>query len=221
MAERKYYPLPRETRGPFDKVLFLDIDGVLNNDHYDPEKPAVDEEMVANLAYIIRETHAHIVLSSSWKFAWRKLEENDFVPQGRRDEDVLLLKQLLDRWDLVIEDFTPESDTGPYARPHEIRAWLLNHCEVTSFVILDDDDFWTFGWMNKHFVCTATPTGSVKWPGYLETTRGLTLDHAREAVSILNDGCPLSYSQQARDKDDIYRKRIRERKKALGTQKGQ
>ena len=55
------------------KVLFLDIDGVLNPKWWDRKKHvdiyggAFDPKAVANLAQIIEKTGAEIVISSSWK----------------------------------------------------------------------------------------------------------------------------------------------------------
>ena len=62
------------------KVLFLDIDGVLNTDrqHWHCQMNGItpvdefgyefDHKAVVNLATILEETDAEIVISSSWKF---------------------------------------------------------------------------------------------------------------------------------------------------------
>ena len=60
------------------KIIFLDIDGVLNTKEWhsrmtkdtpkDEYGYAFDPVAVANLAHIIEETGATIVISSSWKF---------------------------------------------------------------------------------------------------------------------------------------------------------
>lgn len=208
-------PEPTED-DPMEKVVFLDIDGVLNDDMHELGKPAIDSYMADILAYIICQTDAHIVLSSSWKEAWARFAENGYEPQSKRDDDLVLLKRLLDRNDLVIEGGTPTWGSGPAARPHEIRAWLLTHPNVRSFVILDDDDFWEFGWMNAHFVCTQTENGEIGWPGWPRTDRGLTMEHARKAIAILNDACPLSLAQERRERDDAYLARIRRQRRERG-----
>lgn len=212
MRDRSYFPLP-DRDDPFEKVIFLDIDGVLNDDHHVPGTPVIDEKLVSYLALIVCRTNARIVLSSSWKHAWRRFEEAGFVPQSRYDDDLVELKEKLDHFDLVIDDITPDSGSGPDSRPQEIRGWLLTHGNVRSFVILDDDDFWTFGWMDSHFVCTQTDTDEVRWPGYVSTTRGLTLEHAKSAIAILNDCPPLSRQDERRTQDDVYLARIREQRK--------
>lgn len=48
-----------------EKAIFLDIDGVLNDDHFGIK---IEEERVALLAKIVKETGASIVLSSSWRY---------------------------------------------------------------------------------------------------------------------------------------------------------
>lgn len=203
-----YFRMPSH-KDDFDKVIFLDIDGVLNNDKHVPGTPVIDESRVAYLAYVVASTNARIILSSSWKRAWLRFVQNGYHATGRYDGDLELLKKLFDRYDLVVDGYTPESDSGPYARPHEIRAWLLDHPNVTSFVILDDDDFWAFGWLDRFFVCTQTETDEVAWPGYVRTTRGMTLEHAKQAIAILNADVPLSRSDERRAADDIYMARVR------------
>ena len=49
------------------KVIFLDIDGVLNQDNGGAK---IEEQFVRRLAHIVEETGAEIVLSSSWRGAY-------------------------------------------------------------------------------------------------------------------------------------------------------
>lgn len=105
------------------KVLFLDIDGVLNTPKliktfgYD----YIDPVLVAIVAKIVNETSAKIVLSSTW----RKEEVN------RR-----LVEEALAQHYLEIHDCTPVFD-GWVDRCEEIREWLSDN-EVSKFAILDD-----------------------------------------------------------------------------------
>ena len=62
------------------KVIFLDIDGVLNTGAY-RENPDVDyfeqpisEEHMPLLEYLVKSTGAKIVLSSTWREYWDKGE---------------------------------------------------------------------------------------------------------------------------------------------------
>ena len=107
------------------KVIFLDIDGVLNNfgliSRYGFDY--IDEGCVLLLAQVVKSTRAEIVLSSSWR---------------REEYDLSLAKAALERADLEIKDCTPWLNGR--ARVYEIKQWLEEHPGVTKFVILDDDE---------------------------------------------------------------------------------
>ena len=183
------------------KVIFLDIDGVLNsNDWYVYRRDAVemdsveaqypfyefDPRAVERLNRIIKETGAKIVVSSSW----------------RSGETVESLQFLFDRVGIVGEvvGLTPhlwckkpyeEFDGYRVPRGCEIDWWLDNHGEfqrinwskeeqakyeeksiVKNYIILDDDSDMLYG-QREHFVKTAN--------GF-----GLTDELADEAIAILN-----------------------------------
>lgn len=105
------------------KVIFLDIDGVLNHRN----SPIVggifdiDLSLVPILARIVKETGAEIVLSSTWRI----LESN-----RKRVSHVLDLHgmKFIDRTDILNDE-----------RSIEILEWLHRHPEVNKFVIIDDD----------------------------------------------------------------------------------
>ena len=110
------------------KVLFLDIDGVLNSHRsayafggfpYDVDKhrSRFDDVAIALVRNICAAAGAQIVLSSSW----------------RTDKD---WKRIGTSLSLPIFDRTP-SLAGP--RGEEIAAWLADHQEVECYAILDDD----------------------------------------------------------------------------------
>ncbi len=54
----------RDRENAPEKVIFLDIDGVLNRDDGGVK---IEEEFVKRLAHIVEETEAEIILSSSWR----------------------------------------------------------------------------------------------------------------------------------------------------------
>lgn len=166
------------------KVIFLDIDGVLNDDNYTGIK--VHEDKVKLLARLVNETKADIVISSSWRYHIRhfilRISEGEDISLDM--EPVRLLTSLFEKYNLKISGFTPELSSGPDSRPMEIRVWLTNQINVESFVILDDDDFWTWKWLDRYFVRTAT-----KQPGRIgfgEEVRGLTEAHIEKAIEILS-----------------------------------
>lgn len=72
------------------KVIFFDIDGVLNQDNGGPK---IEECFVKRLAHIVEETGAEIVLSSSWRGAYVSHVDPEYNYQN---EDVALLISMLE-----------------------------------------------------------------------------------------------------------------------------
>lgn len=106
------------------KVVFLDIDGVLNN--FDLIRrngfEYIDHVMVRRLGVLVSQTGADIVLSSFWRLD----------PKDRS-----LVDQALKAEGMFVSDRTP-SLSGP--RSNEISQWLDGNPGVLKFAILDDDD---------------------------------------------------------------------------------
>lgn len=126
------------------KIIFLDIDGVLNNintrkksfnapvpDAYKGFDKRIlwedlvyfDKDLVGNLAKIVAETGAKIVISSSWRYMRTKdqMQELLDLSGGQGVFDVI--------------DMTDKR----LARFSAIDKWLEDHPEVTHYVVLDDD----------------------------------------------------------------------------------
>lgn len=105
------------------KIIFLDIDGVLNT-HKSVGRLGfdfIDHILVALVARIIEETQAKIVLSSTWRID---------------EKDRTTVANALAEYGLEIHDLTPVMYQEQ--RRVEIQAWLdQNHVE--RFAILDDD----------------------------------------------------------------------------------
>lgn len=121
------------------KVIFLDVDGVLNSEKYytehmeDMMENPVDRECVRRLKQIVDATGAKIVLSSSWRGGWSK-------ESGQTDAFCQKLVDTLAEYQLEIYDKTGNLDHGERGR--EIRHWIKHAPEkIESFVILDDNDF--------------------------------------------------------------------------------
>jgi hypothetical protein len=101
------------------KVLFLDIDGVVNNKRTDKKFRnliAIDPAMAALVQRIVQNTGCEIVLSSSWRLF-----------QNGRDE--------IERKVCKFADITPILHAP---RGHEIKVWLTLHPEIQHYAILDD-----------------------------------------------------------------------------------
>ena len=112
------------------KVIFLDVDGVLNSDEYFDKirklgiqgiEREVDIEKIKLLKKAIDKTGAKVVLSSSWRYT----------------KYAQYLKELLSNYDIYV-DSTPfiENERGL-----EIKKWLSDNQDVEDFVILDDEIF--------------------------------------------------------------------------------
>lgn len=154
------------------KVIFLDIDGVLNSRRYDEERiPGtsfnIDETRLPLVKEIVDKTSALIVLSSTWR---HKLYENI---RPRNGEGTRLL-MIFEKYSLKISYITP--DVGKLAsRPSEISAWLAERGdEVEAFAILDDA-FGGWGALSDHLVKTDYRIG-----------RGLERRHVDAAIALLN-----------------------------------
>ncbi len=155
------------------KVIFLDIDGVLNSRAYDRkrnwnEQTDIDETRMPLVKKIVDETGAKIVLSSTWRVHWDECAD-------RRDADGVYVNDTFAKYGLEIYGKTP--DLGiKFDRPDEIRAWLQAAQEIIeSFVIIDD---YRYGWgkLSDRFVKTNPNFGA-----------GLEEEHVRTAIEILNN----------------------------------
>ena len=165
-----------------NKVIFLDIDGVLNtgwwysqmdrNTPKDKYGYAFDPISVANLKKILDETGAEIVISSSWKsFGLTELETmwHDRGLPGRligitpnTVSDELLLNADLDHMELFS------------IRGMEIKEWLDKHGKkVSHYVIIDDMDN-MLPEQKPHFVQTNPEVG-------------ITDKNADEAIMMLKE----------------------------------
>lgn len=104
------------------KVLFLDIDGVVNKrNNFNPTGKdnlyPIDSYCALLVGRIQLLTGCEVVLSSSWRHH----------PEGVENVSKRVVELL---------DVTPT--VGKY-RGDEIRAWLSAHPEVKKYAILDDD----------------------------------------------------------------------------------
>ena len=153
------------------KIVFLDIDGVLNcSDDFKRIKHTdglcLSPQKLNRLRRILRETGAKIVLSSTW----------------RRHEDAM---DFLNANGIHWIDKTPASFSG--MRGREVSEWLNKHgSEVESYVILDDnDDF--FDSQKPFFVKTE----------FIGKNSGLQDEHVEKAIKILNNKGPQINERQA------------------------
>ena len=121
------------------KIIFLDVDGVLNCSKTTKrleccnEFTFVDTRKVLRLRDIVERTGAQIVLSSTWRLGADP--KAFFLERAGYDE---LRREFLRVHCPVWVDITPDFPRAK--RWQEINAWLILHPEVEEFIILDDVD---------------------------------------------------------------------------------
>ncbi|WP_127532157.1 HAD domain-containing protein [Paenibacillus kobensis] len=155
------------------RIIFLDIDGVLNTDRavrlrqlHEQADINFDAEAMKNLQELIDATDAYVVISSTWRIhyntenrLWTELIRN-FMQYGL-EHRIIGITPVLD------------SNLQPSTRWREIESWLRNYLDghIQSFVIVDDE--WEMGpYTRTHFL---------KCQGY----RGITTEVKDKAIQIL------------------------------------
>lgn len=125
------------------KVLFLDIDGVLNCMYPTPSQDRdwvdLDEwrygfnpDLVARLRHVLFKTGCKIVVSSSWR------HHTSYAPyQPQRNWRDVLAEMLHKTRDEVFVGETPMDNSGK--RGLEIMEWLSMHEDVTDYCVVDDE----------------------------------------------------------------------------------
>lgn len=128
------------------KVIFLDVDGVLNYAGCKAQCGmylGIEDDKVALLKKIVDATDAKIVLSSTWRLG---INNKGHRLEGHAD----YLKDKLGKYGLEIYDKTEQLTRNGELRGKEINEWLSRHPEVNQWVVLDDEWFWDFDEYNIH-----------------------------------------------------------------------
>lgn len=161
------------------KVIFLDIDGVLNHYYWYRERryksniphplDDFDPKSVSYLNNITDQTGAKIIISSSWRF----------------DPDIVNILRKVGVTGEII-GYTPDLyDTyGSLRRGKEIDAVLNKRTDIKRYIILDDD----------------IDMEEYQLPYFIKTNAngsGLNKTLAKKAIKILNnDKCGYSYERK-------------------------
>lgn len=106
----------------FEKIIFLDIDGVLNDEGEQRNKQVINPVFVSNLAKIVKATNADIILTSSWRGCVLDYYRYDGDINELKKKDVEVLLKLFKENNLEIAGITPMFFNGPDGRPFEIRT---------------------------------------------------------------------------------------------------
>lgn len=166
------------------KVIFLDIDGVLNSEEtfkqialeYQKTNKArieIEEEKIEYLREIAEQTDAKIVLSSSWRIFFKSIN-NEIIPLTNRAK---ALTKLLAKHNVFIYDITPKNASRK--REDEINDYLKSH-NVENFIIIDDEiehleSFYGNNMIKTNFFSSTEESG------------GLCKKHIKLAIEMLNN----------------------------------
>ena len=159
--------------GTGDRIIFLDIDGVLHLLRKGKQH-AFDPDCMANLRHVVTSTGARIVLSSSWRCAARQLERVHEALVGAGIEE-------------GVYDTTPVRGFSNN-RVGEITDWLARHSDVGAYVAIDDMDLSTgkqpggSGGSKGGCAAASAIAGNVI---RTNPSEGLTSSLAEEAIAIL------------------------------------
>lgn len=170
------------------KIIFLDIEGVLNtNDTYENmykrfgystmADVEIDKFRLEYLKTIIDRTGAKIVLSSSFRHFFRKVNDK-IVPttlKGKKLYDSFM------RYGIEIYDTIPITSEN---REEQIKSWLLSEDDIENFVIIDDDPI-TFEELNDKLIQTSRIRKNYLL-SFMKESFGLCERHIEEVVDILN-----------------------------------
>lgn len=161
-----------------DKILFLDIDGVLNvigqgNDEYGQ---IFHKHFEDNLRWIIDQTGAKIVISSTWKMMGLRRLQDMWKDRGLAGEVIDITPCEVDVIERGTCEFYDQVDRG-----FEIQQWIDDH-EVERYCIVDDDNDMLPSQMNN-FVRTAYNSDHTDC---VDIGYGLTCKCAERVIEILN-----------------------------------
>jgi len=143
------------------KVIFLDIDGVLNSEEFlkNNETEMIDRDNVSILKNIIDKTGAVIVMSSGWRLWF----DDNMRPKDGYSQ---CLYDILCEFDIKLFGKTPDYSTEEirtkktfsHVKAKEISAWISQHETIGKYVVLDDLNLKNEE-INSHLVRTNAKVG--------------------------------------------------------------
>lgn len=170
-----------------EKIIFLDVDGVLNYSHYTNDTTNdIDPAKVQMLADLCEKTNAKVVITSSWRGS------KNYTPRI-----YTVLRDILNTYDVPVLgdapyielefvqkhetsntiDFT-DCNTFKYStgRGAEVKQYIDEH-HIEKYVIFDDEDWdWKSYGLAEHW-CKSTY--------YDEHHGGLQPSHINKALKLL------------------------------------
>ena len=147
------------------KVVFLDMDGVMTDDylinyeykhrHENNNQLFMLEDKFVTLKKIVDKYDLKVVISSSWKCGIEYYEADG-------EETVIdRVKEVFNKYDIPYIGTTP-CVPNPNFRggqemwtEYDIQAYLIEHPEVTDYVIFDDHEYHDLNTLNNHLIETS------------------------------------------------------------------
>jgi hypothetical protein len=122
------------------RVLFLDIDGVLNRRGFQPQETVglrswIEPELAVRLCEVLRAINAEIVLASDWRLNRELMELRDELHAAGID--------------VSLRGATPSLEGQP--RWREVEAWMVEHNMARESVAIIDDKY-DMGPLSARFV---------------------------------------------------------------------
>lgn len=169
------------------KIIFLDIDGVLNTtntfrlrkEEYKKTgkyRLAIDEYRVGYLKRIIDECDAKIVLTSAWR--------RDFIKKGDKiipvEENAQKLQELFLKYGIEIYDIV-SVDSADKKREQQIKEWLEKRDDIENYIIIDDE-LCAYKDLADRVIKTKFMNSNV----LDENGLGLSENHIETAINLLN-----------------------------------
>lgn len=169
------------------KVIFLDVDGVLNSDRTLYEDISLEDNLILNLKEIVNKTKAKIILSSSWRLS---------------TEAIAKLMDKLDKFGLVISGMTCDGVDLDWLEKYEFDATKkyldtkFDYDENRQIKITRDRGAEIFKWLHDHddcaYVILDDEIEDIK-PYFNESAivktsykTGLAKEDVKKAIQILN-----------------------------------
>lgn len=144
------------------KVIFLDIDHVLNTTESLKQGIDLIPEKIRLISRLTSETQSKIVISSSWRYCYSISEiQNLFLNSGWNTKEIPII------------GMTPETKNEFICRGKQIQNFLDSRDNIKKYVIIDDRDD-----MLKHQIPFLVKTNK---------KRGFTFLHYRKAKQLLNN----------------------------------
>ena len=169
------------------KVIFLDVDGVLNSNRTLYEDISLEDDLISNLKELVDKTGAKIILSSSWRLS---------------TEAIATLMDKLDKFGLAISSMTCDGVDLDWFEKYEFdvtKKYLdtkFDYDENKQIKITHDRGAEIFKWLHDHddcaYVILDDEIEDIK-PYFSESVivktsykTGLTKEDVKKAIQILN-----------------------------------